>query len=132
MLQAITRPELLMIIGPIAMFLWVLEMVRRRSLREDYSLLWLGTFGVLVILSLARQTVLEFIAVRVMGIAYPPTALFVIGFALLLVVMLQFSRVITQLSRQNKQAAQQIALLNMRIHKLEQEQTVATLPDTTG
>lgn len=109
-----------MIAGPVLMFVIVLELVRRRHLREDYSLLWLGTFVVLVMLSLLRTSLLNVVA-RLMGIQYPPTALFVIGFGLLLLVMLQFSMVITRLSRQSQQAAQHIALLSMRVRDLERQ-----------
>ncbi len=108
-----------MIVGPLLLLVVVLEMVRRRRLREDYSLLWLVTFGLLVILSLFRNSLLEFISVRLLGILYPPTALFVIGFGLMLLIILQFSIVISRLSRQNQQAAQHIALLNARLHELE-------------
>lgn len=120
MLSDFTRSEIIMIAGPVAMFLIVLELVRRRRLREDYSLLWLGTFGVLVVLSLFRDSLLQAIA-RLMGIYYPPTALFVIGFGLLLLVMIQFSTVITRLARENKQAAQHIALLSARVRDLERK-----------
>jgi hypothetical protein len=120
MLSDITRSEVIMITGPVIMFLVVLELVRRRSLREDYSLLWLGTFGVLVILSLFRDSLLHMVA-QLMGIYYPPTALFVIGFGLLLLVMIQFSTVITRLAKENKQAAQHIALLSARVRDLERK-----------
>ncbi len=116
----VMRVEVIMILGPVLMLLIVLELVRRRRLREDYSLLWLMTFGVLVGLSLFRNSLLEMIA-GVMGIAYPPTALFVIGFGLLLLVMIQFSVVITRLTRENKEAAQHIALLDTRVHELERK-----------
>lgn len=109
-----------MIAGPALMLLIVLELVRRRRLREDYSLLWLITFGVLVVLSLFRNSLLEMIS-GVMGIAYPPTALFVIGFGLMLLVMIQFSVVITRLTRENKEAAQHIALLSTRVRELERK-----------
>ncbi len=118
LLSPLTRLEILMIAVPALLLLVVLEMVRRRRLREDYSLLWLATFALLVILSTFRTTLLDSIA-DVLGIFYPPTALFVIGFGLMLLILLQFSTVITQLSRQTSQAAQHIALLNLRIRELE-------------
>ena len=124
-LNSLTRLEILMIAIPALLLLVVLEMVRRRKLREDYSLLWLATFALLVILSTFRTTLLDSIA-DLLGIFYPPTALFVIGFGLMLLLLLQFSTVITQLSRQASQAAQHIALLNLRIHELEK-----TLQDRT-
>jgi hypothetical protein len=120
MFEKITRPEVIMIVAPLLFFVAVLEMVRRRLLREDYSLLWLGTFGILIILSLFRNSLLDGIA-RLMGIFYPPTALFVVGFGMVLLVLLQFSSVITRLARENKQAAQHIALLSSRLRELERE-----------
>ncbi|MBN1123230.1 MAG: DUF2304 domain-containing protein [Anaerolineae bacterium] len=120
MFTNIPRVEVIMIAGPALMLLIVLELVRRRRLREDYSLLWLITFGVLVVLSLFRNSLLEMIS-GVMGIAYPPTALFVIGFGLMLLVMIQFSVVITRLTRENKEAAQHIALLSTRVRELERK-----------
>jgi hypothetical protein len=116
----VMRVEIIMILGPVLMLVIVLELVRRRRLREDYSLLWLITFGVLVILSLFRNSLLEAVA-SMMGIAYPPTALFVIGFGLMLLVMIQFSVVITRLTRENKEAAQHIALLSTRVRELERK-----------
>lgn len=126
LLRPLSRLEVLMIAVPAFLLLIVLEMVRRRKLREDYSLLWLATFALLVILSIFRTTLLDSIA-ELLGIFYPPTALFVIGFGLMLLILLQFSMVITQLSRQTSQAAQHIALLNLRIRELEQ-----TLQDDNG
>ncbi|HQE19131.1 MAG TPA: DUF2304 domain-containing protein [Aggregatilineales bacterium] len=120
MFSNISRPEIVMLVVPVALLVYVLEQVRRRRLREDYSLLWLATLGVMFILSLFRNTLLEEVA-RIMGIAYPPAAMFVIGFGLLLLVMLQFSIIITRLTEQNRQAAQQIALLNTRLSELEQQ-----------
>jgi hypothetical protein len=120
MFEEVARSEVIMIVAPLLFFVAVLEMVRRRLLREDYSLLWLGTFGILVILSLFRNSLLDGIA-RLMGIFYPPTALFVVGFGMVLLVLLQFSSVITRLARENKQAAQHIALLGSRLRELERE-----------
>lgn len=118
MLSNIGRLEIIMLAGPAIMFLVVLEMVRRQRLREDYSLLWLATFGVLIVLALSRE-MLDTVA-DIIGIVYPPTALFVIATGLTLLVLLQFSAVITRLSRQNKQAAQRIALLDLQVRQLEE------------
>lgn len=111
------RVTIIMTVGPLVLLLWVLEMVRRKRLREDYSLLWMATAIVLVVLALWRES-LEIVA-KAMGIFYPPTALFVVGIGFLLLILLQFSTVITRLARENKQAAQHIALLNQRLRALE-------------
>jgi hypothetical protein len=107
-----------MIVGPAILFLIILELVRRRRLREDYSLIWLGMASILVMLSLFRNTMLYQLA-ELMGIQYHPTALFVIGFGLMLLILLQYSLVITRLTQENRQAAQHIALLKVRLSELE-------------
>ncbi|NDJ51543.1 MAG: DUF2304 domain-containing protein [Chloroflexi bacterium] len=119
MFNALSQTQIIMRLGPIFLFVVVLELVRRRKLREDYSLGWLFTFGVLVSMGLFPQVILSSIA-EFMGIIYEPTAMFVIGMGLMMIILLQFSVVITRLSRENKQAAQVIALLNTRIHELEE------------
>jgi hypothetical protein len=118
------KVEIIMLVVPAALFAVVVELVRRRRLREDYSLLWLVTFGVLVLFAVFPNSLLDGLA-DLIGIFYPPTALFVVGFGLMLLVLLQFSLVITRLAQQNKQSAQRIALLSARVRELEQQ--VSTL-----
>ncbi len=120
MLNSITRAELVMLLVPIGLFVVVFELVRRRMLREDYSLLWLGMLAALIGLAFFRDTLLDTLA-NVLGIFYPPSALFVLGIGMITLILLQFSVVITKLARQNQQAAQHIALLSTRVHELEEQ-----------
>ncbi len=111
------RLTLFVSVAAFGLLLLVLEMVRRRALAEKYSLLWLLMAGAILVLALARPA-LDRIA-PVLGIYYAPSALFVAGFVGLLVILLYFSAVITQLTRQNRIAAQQIGILQARIEALE-------------
>jgi hypothetical protein len=120
MFSNLARVEIIMLVVPAILFAGVLELVRRRKLREDYSLLWLVTFGVLVFFAVFPNSLLDGLA-DMMGIFYPPAALFVVGFGLMLIVLLQFSLVITRLAQQNKQSAQRLALLSARVRELEQQ-----------
>lgn len=105
------------LVTSIGMLIFVLELVRSRKLKEEYSLLWLATAAALLILSLSR-TLLDQLADAV-GIFYPPSALFVVALAFLLVILLQFSTVLSRLSQQNKEIAQEVAILR---HELQQTQ----------
>lgn len=87
----------------------VLELIRRRSLRERYALLWLLTAAVMLVLSLWRSG-LDTIA-GLVGIAYPPSALFAVGAVFVVVVLLHYSTVISRLSDENAILAQKVALL---------------------
>ena len=101
----------------LALLLLVLELVRRRLLAERYSLLWLALALAVLLLAASRPMVDRLAAL--VGISYPPSALFVAGFGGMLVLMLYLTAVITKLSRQNRIAAQRIGLLDSRLRELE-------------
>jgi len=99
----------------VAALLFILELVRQRRLREEYSLLWLATAIVLLVLSVSRP-LLDILA-SAMGIFYPPSALFVVAMIFVLFILLHFSTVITRLSQENKDIAQQVALLRYELER---------------
>jgi hypothetical protein len=49
------------------------------------------------------------------GIFYPPTALFVVGFGFVLLLLLYFSTIISKLSVENNSLTQQFAILDWRV-----------------
>jgi hypothetical protein len=105
-----------------ALFLLVIfELIRSRRLQERYALLWLVTGSVILLLSVWRDA-LRLVAEQI-GIAYPPSALFVIGFLFILAVLLHYSTVISELAEKNVRLAQDIALVEerLRIHERRAE-----------
>jgi hypothetical protein len=111
------RIQIVSIIAAGLLLLGVLELVRRRRLLERYALLWLFSAVVLLGLAIWRDA-LELIA-NLVGIAYPPNALFVIAFGFILVLLLHFSLAVSRLSEQSKVLAQRQALLEERQRRLE-------------
>jgi hypothetical protein len=95
----------------------VLELVRRRKLREDYSLLWLATAGLMFMLAASRDLLHGLSAF--LGIAYPPNLLFLMATLFVLLILLYFSVVITRLTHENREIAQQIALLRYQLEHTE-------------
>lgn len=95
----------------------VFELIRRRRLQERYALLWLVTAVVILVLALWRDALNEL--AQLVGIAYPPSALFVLASFFILVVLLHYSTVISQLSERNVTLAQRIALLEARLRRHE-------------
>lgn len=94
--------------------LLVLELVRRRKLREDYSLLWLATALTLILLSASRP-MLDQLANLLGVVTYPPAALFLVAIIFLLAILLHFSTVISRLTRESKEVAQQLAILRWEL-----------------
>ena len=94
----------------------VFELIRSRRLQERYALLWLLTGLVIFVLAIWRGLLGRLS--DLVGIAYPPSALFVLAAFFVLVVLLHYSTVISQLSDQNRILAQRLALLE---HQLGEE-----------
>jgi hypothetical protein len=117
-----SRVQIVAIVVASGLFVVILELVRRRRLMERYALLWLGSSIVLLALSIWRQG-LELFASAV-GVAYAPSALFVVALGFIGLLLLHFSLVISRLADQTKVLAQRVGLLQ---HELEQ--TRAQLAD---
>ena len=94
----------------------IFELIRSRRLQERYALLWLLTGLVIFVLAIWRGLLGRLS--DLVGIAYPPSALFVLAAFFVLVVLLHYSTVISQLSDQNRILAQRLALLE---HQLGEE-----------
>lgn len=113
----IDRTVAVTITGALALTLVVVEMVRRRRLKEEYSLLWLLITLALVVLASSRGLLAAL--ATAMGIAYPPSALIVVGFGFLTAAMLHFSGVVSRLGEENTSLAQEIAILRWKVHVME-------------
>jgi hypothetical protein len=111
------RLQIVSIAATLALFVVVFELVRRRRLMERYALLWLFSTVVLLGLAVWKQ-LLERVATAI-GIFYAPSALFVVAFGFILVMLLHFSLVISRLSDQTKVLAQRVGLLQQRLDEVE-------------
>src|SRR5580704_5658100 len=103
----------------VLVFAVVLELVRRRRLMERYALLWLAAALLLLVLAIWRGLLTTVSAD--LGIHYPPSTLFAVGFAFVVLLLLSVSIVISRLADQNKRLAQHVALLSERVEELEKE-----------
>ena len=98
------------------MFLgFVIELIRRKRIKESYALLWLVSAAAFIGLSVWRSG-LEQISLAI-GIAYPPAALLLLAVGVLFLVLIQFSIIISKLSLENKRLAQEIALLRSTLEE---------------
>jgi hypothetical protein len=111
-----TRVQIVAILVTAGLFALVFELVRRKRLMERYALLWLFASALLLGLAVWRG-LLEAVASAV-GIYYAPSALFVIAFGFVLVMLLHFSLSTSRLADQNKVLAQKLALLQQRVDEL--------------
>jgi hypothetical protein len=101
------------IVASILIMIIVVELVRRRRLREEYSWLWLLT-GAVIILLVVWYDLLLFIT-HLIGAIAPTTTLFIFGLLFLMLISLHYSLQISKLSHQVKEMAQQLTLLKGQV-----------------
>jgi hypothetical protein len=104
-------------IAAILLLAVIFELIRSRRLQERYALLWVMTGLVLLVLAIWRDG-LNVIA-KTVGIAYPPSALFLVVGLFVLLVLLHYSTVISELAERNLMLAQRIALLEQKLKEAE-------------
>lgn len=108
-----TRTQIFALIGTLAIFVLILELVRRRRLAERYALLWM--LSSIALLALAIWTGgLEEIA-DLMGIEEPANAIFILSFGIVFVLLLHFSVATTRLGEETKILAQETARLEQEL-----------------
>ena len=98
----------------------VFALIRRRSLRERYALVWLVTGIILLVLALWRDSLGKIASW--MGVeGYPPSVFFAALLFFVLVVLLHYATVISRLSDQNTILAQKLALLEEKLRSHSEE-----------
>jgi hypothetical protein len=112
------RIQVVAIIAAAALLVVLLDLVRRRRLLERYALLWLFSAAVLLALAIWRDLLADIS--DLIGVAYPPNALFLIAFGFVLVLLLHFSIAVSRMSDQIKVLAQRLALLDEHVRNSEQ------------
>lgn len=95
----------------------VIEMLRRRRLRERHAIWWLVA-GVLALVVGVFPGVLDW-AAKLVGIGLPTNLVFFVSIAVLFLVCIQHSAELTKLENQTRTLAEEVALLDLRIRELE-------------
>jgi hypothetical protein len=106
------RQKILALAVSLTLLVIIVELVRRRRLREEYSFLWIATGLGILVLAL-WYGLLERIT-RFIGAGLPTSTLFFFALVFLMLLSLQFSVKVSDLSKQVKNLAQQIALLQVK------------------
>jgi hypothetical protein len=117
-----------------ALFVVVLELVRRRKLREEYSFIWLGCTAALLILSLWRDIL--HMAARELGVYYPPAVLLLVLILFVFITSLYFSVVISRQRQQMETLVEELALLDAQVRALRESSGAVApaqvMPGTAG
>lgn len=101
----------------------VVEMLRRRQLRERHAIWWLVA-GTLALIIGIFPSVLDSVS-RLVGIELPVNLIFFVSIAVLFFVCIQNSSELTSLEEKTRILAEETALLRIRVTELESGVAVA-------
>lgn len=96
-----------------------IQLIRKHKLREEYALLWLLATVAILILSIFGNIVGSL--AKFFNIAYSPTLPLVAGLIFALAVLLSLSVALSNQANQNRDLAQEMALMDFRLRELEGE-----------
>ncbi|MEW5949631.1 MAG: DUF2304 domain-containing protein [Thermodesulfobacteriota bacterium] len=109
------RQQIFALIVGITAAVFILEMVRRRKLREEYSWLWLLTALGIVVLAVWYDFLV--IVSRMIGAVLPTTTLFIFGLIFLLMIALHSSIKISSLTDKINKLTQEVAILKAELKR---------------
>ena len=123
----LSRTQVIVAVGAVLLALYVLELVRRRRLSEDFSLLWVISTAVVAVLGFSTPALVW--VSRVLGIRYENSTVFAFGLAFSLAMLLHLSVRLSRLGQENRALAGEVALLR---HELEELRAVPAPPAAAG
>ena len=103
------------------------EMIRRRKLKEEYSLLWFLTGCVILLFSIFPD-VLYWLSERLH--LYHLATMLLVAFGFLLCIVLHYSTVISRLSEHEKELAQRVAILSWYLERSGISETALHTPES--
>jgi len=120
------RTRVFVFLAGVAILLFILNLVRKKQLREQYALLWIIAAVVLCLAAVFIQGI-ERLS-HLVGIYYPPAFLFLIAILMILLLQFHFSTVISNLKEQNKALIQDVGILASELEALRRERDSARRP----
>ncbi len=109
------RIQIVAITASILFLLYIARLIIKGKLREEYSIVWIVCTVVLILFSFWREG-LEIIA-HTLGVFEAPNLVFTGAIFAVFIYLLHLSVVVSKLHAQNKQLAQDIALLKEKMEK---------------
>ena len=112
------RIQIIAILGSVCFLIFILELIRKEKIRESYALLWLLMSVLFLLLAIWRDG-LDYFG-KLVGIAYSPTALLLVLVMGIILILIQYSVVVSSQTNKIKQLSQELGLLSLKIEELEQ------------
>ena len=114
----LSRTQIITAIGAVLLVLYVLDLVRRRKLSEEYSLLWV--ISTVVVAALGFSTPLLTWLTRTLGMMGASSTVFAFGLAFTMAMLLHVSIKLSRLGQENHALTRELALMRHELDGLRQ------------
>lgn len=111
----LSRTQLIVALAAIGLALYVLDLVRRRKLSEEFSLLWLVSSAGIAVLGFSTGA-LRFVT-HALGILYESSTVFAAGIGFTVILLLYLSVRLSRLAQENLLLARELALLRRQLEE---------------
>ena len=111
------RVQILIAAATMVAFVYIGNKVRTRVIELKYALVWFFLAIILLVMDLAPNLMER--AAGFLGVALPINMLTLFGFAFVLIILYSFTIVLTNENRRTKRLTQEVALLELRVERLE-------------
>lgn len=114
------KQQIFSLMVSITVFVFTIDLVRKKRLREEYSLLWLATSFAMIVFIIKYDWLIRI--TNLIGAVLPTTTLFLGAILFLIIIAVQFSIKISKLTDQVKDLVQENAILRYEFEKSRQKQ----------
>lgn len=121
--------KIVMLIAIGMYFLIVFQLLKRKTLNLKYTLLWLVSGAIMLVLAVFPQILTWFAAL--VGVYGPTNALFAFMFFCVIIILMSITAIVSKLNEKNKNLIQAVALLEKRVRELEDGTFSSNLKDTS-
>lgn len=126
----VTKLRILLLIAICIYFLMIFQLLKRKTLNLKYTLLWLASGLIMLVLAVFPQLLQSF-AVMV-GISAPMNALFSVVLFCIIIILMSLTAIVSKLNEKNKALTQSIALLEKRLRDVEYRQNDVPINNDLG
>lgn len=115
--MAVSKLWIFLLIAVCIYFVLVFQLLKRKTLNLKYTLLWLAS-GIVMLILVVFPRLLQLFA-KVVGIFDPMNALFSIALFCIVIILMSLTAIVSKLNDKNKTLTQSIALLEKRLRDVE-------------
>lgn len=112
------RIQIIATVVSFLIFFSVFNLIRRRKLKTEYSLIWLSVSVAFIVFSLWKNSI-DWLA-GILGIDYAPSVLFLVLLAGIVLILIKFSIIISDQAERIKVLTQELGLIKLELeHKID-------------